>query len=284
VTEGPDPGEYDERRHRAEFERLLSDSRERGWDAAYDDALHRDLDALGRDETALYGSVAAGLLLWITSHWSDAAALQSAHELMYGSNVDDPRRKQVLDLTHRIATGTITWTELARVEKKGLIRREVPKLPPPPADAIPLGEALTTLTTMLGDAGVDDERPDPRGVWNCFAAFAGRPVAGTPLIVENDMCLFEWGIHDFGEGRSFEWDLTRQFVLNDGDGDYDHMEQLSVTLSFDPEDADLVSVGAGNLWSGNDLDEWRSDVERLDAFRAVDGKAPRRYRLSHSEV
>ena len=63
MAEGPDAGTYDEERLRSELERLATDSRKRGWDAAYLDALQRDLAA--HPETG-YGNLSGLLLMWIT--------------------------------------------------------------------------------------------------------------------------------------------------------------------------------------------------------------------------
>ncbi len=62
------------------------------------------------------------------------------------------------------------------------------------------------------------------------------------------------------------------------------MEQLSLTLLFDPDDPDLGNLGSGDLWSGADLDNWVRDVEKLDAHRVVKMKTPRGLRLQHSDV
>jgi hypothetical protein len=284
VAEGPKAGEYDEARLSSELERLLSESRERGWDAAYLDALQRDLDALRHDppETA-YGNLAAGLLMWVTSQWVDAEAFDAAQALLYGGD-EDPRREKVFDLIRRIAAGSVSWEEFARIEKKGLIRRERPKPPSPPDDAIALRDALPVLRTMLSEASVDAERPDPRQAWIGFSAFAARPVTAAPLYVENDMCLFQWGVYDWGNGANFECDFTRQFVLHDADGDYDHMEQLSLTLLYSADDPDLVTLAPGDLWSGGDLGRWTNDVEGLAAFTAISAKPADSLRLEHSEV
>ena len=61
-------GTYDEERLRSKLERLVArDSRKRGWDAAYLDALQRDLAA--HPETG-YGNLSGLLLMSITSNWA----------------------------------------------------------------------------------------------------------------------------------------------------------------------------------------------------------------------
>ena len=266
----------------------MSDSRERGWDAAYLDALQRDLAA--HPETG-YGNLSGLLLMWITSNWADAESFEAAQALL--DRDDDPRRQQVLDVIHGLAAGKVTWSQFAQITKR-LIRRERKEPPLPPDDAIPLADALA-LQTMLAQAGVDAERPDPRKAWSTFSGFAARPVSAAPLSVESDICLFQWGIHDSEEGANVECSFTRQFVLHDADGDYDHMEQLSLSLLFNADDPDLASLvngadpdpaslQAGQLWSESDLHRWTQDVEDLAVFRAVTAQSPNSLRLEHSDV
>ena len=123
----------------------------------------------------------------------------------------------MLDVIHGLAAGKVTWSQFAQITKKGLIRRERKEPPLPPDDAIPLADALQALRTMLAQAGVDAERPDPRKAWSTFSGFAARPVSAAPLSVESDICLFRWGIHDSEEGPNVECSFTRQFVLHDAD-------------------------------------------------------------------
>src|SRR3954451_10283739 len=92
------------------------------------------------------------------------------------------------------------------------------------------------------------------------------------------------GAYDSAAGERFHWNLTRQFVLNDRDGEYDHMEQLSLTLFFDSDDPDLVGLGSGDVWSGGGLDSWLEEVVDLQAFRAVRERSPRGLRVEQYEV
>jgi hypothetical protein len=242
-------------------------------------ALYRAyVDADRADER--YGNLAGLILYWITGGRGDPASLDTADQILNGSS-DDPRRAKVNDIVHRLAAGEITWDEFAKTTKKGLIAKPPPHVPEPPPDSIPLATAKEALEGLLNlDGGVPS-----LAAWQGFVDFAHRSVAATaPLHVENDMCLVQWGVYDWGEGRHFECDFTRQFVLHDGDGDYDHMEQLSLTLLFNAEDLDLVALGSGELWSGDDLDSWFREVEGLDLLRVVSSKATLGFRLDHTEV
>ena len=98
------------------------------------------------------------------------------------------------------------------------------------------------------------------------------------------MCLFQWGSYDWGDGKNLECDFTRQFVLYDVDGDYDHMEQLSLTLLFDPDDSELAGLGSGELWSGDDFHAWAQDVAGHAVLAVLREKSTPRRRLVHSNV
>ncbi|OFA08440.1 hypothetical protein [Duganella phyllosphaerae] len=74
--------------------------------------------------------------------------------------------------------------------------------------------------------------------------YASTSIEGCPKDAEQDMLLFEWG-------GPYSWDpcvslsLTRQFSLNDEDGDYDRMQQLHMHCRYD---ANHVALVAGNHW------------------------------------
>jgi hypothetical protein len=55
--------------------------------------------------------------------------------------------------------------------------------------------------------------------------------ADCPLDERGDMLLFQWGVHDFGEGNTFHYDITRQFILSGSQSD-EGMSQLSLTVHF----------------------------------------------------
>ena len=67
------------------------------------------------------------------------------------------------------------------------------------------------------------------------------------------------------------------------DGSYDHMEQLHVTFQYDPDPA-LEQVGAGFLWSGDDLSGWATEVEAAEPFGLLRARAPIQVRVDHHEL
>jgi hypothetical protein len=77
----------------------------------------------------------------------------------------------------------------------------------------------------------------------------------------------------------------RQFVLYDLDGDYDHMEQLHLTLSIDGADPELAALGSATVWSGPgpEVEDWVQEVESLDAFATIVRRDAARAAVLHHE-
>ncbi len=91
------------------------------------------------------------------------------------------------------------------------------------------------------------------------------------LANDGDMLLYQWGTYDWGEGKSFEFDLTRQFIVDDGTED-DDVWQLSLTFKFLPTN-DLVSKDTGNRWCNNpdpaSINEFETFIRNSAAYEAA---------------
>jgi hypothetical protein len=127
---------------------------------------------------------------------------------------------------------------------------------------------------MLVGAELDLNRLDPMGAWAVFKAFAAETVEGVGPDPDDDMCLFEYGVYDWGDGKGlrFDWSLCRQFTMY-ADGEYDHMEQLRCDLYFEvtPE---LEPLQGDGTWSGGDLAGWAAEVEAQAGFGGVRDLTP----------
>jgi hypothetical protein len=88
---------------------------------------------------------------------------------------------------------------------------------------------------------------------------------------DGDMLLFQWGTYDWGQGRHFELDITRQFIRDSSDDDDDDIWQLSLTFLFTPNE-----LKAGNRWcrTPDELEEFAQFVRSHAAF-AVAAEATR---------
>ena len=93
---------------------------------------------------------------------------------------------------------------------------------------------------------------------------------GCDLPPERDMLLYQWGTPDWGQGRYFEIDLTRQFVSAGDDPDDDTMSQLHLTFSYDPTPV-FNDLKSGNHWceAPSGVAEFSSFILSSPAFMAT---------------
>jgi hypothetical protein len=69
-------------------------------------------------------------------------------------------------------------------------------------------------------------------------------IDGCPKSSDGDMLLFEWG-GPYSWDESVSVSLTRQFSVNDENGDDDRMQQLHMHCRYD---ATKVALASGNEW------------------------------------
>ncbi|WP_397472050.1 hypothetical protein [Rheinheimera sp.] len=82
---------------------------------------------------------------------------------------------------------------------------------------------------------------------------------------DDDMLLFQWGTFDWGEGKFFELDLTRQLTDKEANGD---VVQLCCTLKFQSNSA-TDYLGEGNFWCNdkNNSGRFLANVVAHTAFQ-----------------
>ena len=107
--------------------------------------------------------------------------------------------------------------------------------------------------------------------------------AGCPLDEDGDMVLFQWGVHDFGEGETYRYDITRQFILAGSDGD-DGMSQLSLTVHYPV--TDTLRALKGSRWCPSPMkaDELEQFIGSHEATKVVSLLAPLRTTLDWSPI
>ena len=99
------------------------------------------------------------------------------------------------------------------------------------------------------------------------------PVEGMSRDDDSDGLLVQTGVYDWhdGSGPRFNFSFVRQYIFEDEDGEYDHMEQLELLLTFEPT-AELASLPREELWSfEKSLDQFFAEVEALPSYRGVIG-------------
>ena len=135
------------------------------------------------------------------------------------------------------------------------------------------GTPMTGLTPALGVRLMLDFYRDVRA-------------DGCELDEDGDMLLFQWGTYDFGEGRSFQFDITRQFILAlpEDEDDDSAMSQLSFTFHFTPS-AQFDAL-KGNRWCStpDDLKDFETFITDGDVYRAVATARPEKVTLDYGGV
>jgi hypothetical protein len=101
---------------------------------------------------------------------------------------------------------------------------------------------------------------------------------------DGDMLLFQWGTYDWGEGRHFELDLTRQFI-EQGLEDDNAISQLSLTYKFEAT-PEREALGEGNRWCHElaDLASFRAFVLASPPYAALADSPPVSVEVDHSFV
>lgn len=136
-------------------------------------------------------------------------------------------------------------------------------------------EAKQRLEDMLAEPPepVRDAEQPARGLLEAFERFAQIPVVdAAPADEDGDGVLAQFGTADFGTGREFQVDLTRQFIEPGEDGT---MWQLSCALTWPPT-PETDALGSGELWSfGLEPDDFFGQVRDLAGWAwAMDAPPP----------
>jgi hypothetical protein len=101
--------------------------------------------------------------------------------------------------------------------------------------------------------------------------------------LQSDMLLFQWGAYDWGQGRNFEFDMTRQFIRRVEDTSL--ISQLSLKASYPPA-AHLTTMEQGNRWckSPKEVPEFGEFIRSSAAYRAVAFMRPKSVAATWSPV
>jgi len=112
-----------------------------------------------------------------------------------------------------------------------------------------------------------------------------RPVNSLPMESDGDMLLYQWGTYDWGKGKYFNLNLTRQFILDGYEEDDDAMFQLGLTFLYEPSHV-LDALKSGNRWchSPEELPEFQQFVLGSEAYRVAVGLTPVKVELRYENV
>ncbi len=117
----------------------------------------------------------------------------------------------------------------------------------PEAPSFPADQSKKALLDFLARQGVDlDSAPLPVLIEAMLRFYEQvRPVGLDPTR-DADMLLFEWGVYDWGQGETFNFGVTRQFIEAE-ERDDDAISQLHLTIHLPPT-AEAKQLPAGNYW------------------------------------
>jgi hypothetical protein len=79
---------------------------------------------------------------------------------------------------------------------------------------------------------------------------------------DGDMLLFQYGTYDWGNGKFFEFNITRQFIKVNEDEPY----QLSMTLFFEQ-----IECKSYNSWSNDfdNLEKWIENIKETEGYKLI---------------
>ena len=86
--------------------------------------------------------------------------------------------------------------------------------------------------TLHGNGQTLSDLTVDRGVAIMLAFYRDQRASDCSIDSDGDMLLFQFGTHDWGDGESFEFDLTRQFIIDGDDDAGENIFQLSLTFQI----------------------------------------------------
>lgn len=143
-------------------------------------------------------------------------------------------------------------------------------------------DAPDALRSYLRGEGLDLDRSADADLVLCVVAWYEGQRATDAMALEDDgdMLLFQWGTYDWGEGPSFEYDMTRQFVAGPDEIDDHYIWQLSLTRHYGATAAALA-LGSGNRWCSTpvEAEDFRKHIIASPATAYVGNLKPIRTEL-----
>ena len=142
--------------------------------------------------------------------------------------------------------------------------------------------ALQEFGKVLASQGKEVEALTPSSGIAAFVSFyRDERVEGCSLEADEDMLLYQWGTHDWGEGEWFELNITRQLTYSDGEDN--EIWQLSLTFKFHPTNA-LQGFDDGNKWCFDlqQVAEFETYINQSAAYQTFSQNRPDAVELNYS--
>lgn len=142
-------------------------------------------------------------------------------------------------------------------------------------------DALTEFNAFIETKGESIGQLSPSEATKLMIDFYSTVRADNCEIeADGDMLLFQWGIYDWGSGKKFEYNITRQFIFpaksedDDEECEEDTIWQLSLTLKFQP--LDKFEGLKGNQWcaSPDEVPEFGKFIESHESTKLATEERP----------
>jgi len=125
-----------------------------------------------------------------------------------------------------------------------------------------------------------------QGIKLMFDFYRDLRADGCELDGDGDMLLIQWGTYSGSEdSKTFQFDITRQFIETEDDEDQGAMSQLSFTFHFIPSPETEV-LKSENRWCSNpgDLVDFEAFIIGNPAYKLVAEAKPAKVTLDFSLV
>lgn len=139
-------------------------------------------------------------------------------------------------------------------------------------------ESVQAFQDFAAAKGIDLNVSTPREGIELMLEFRAAVACA---VCSDDMLLYQWGSYDWGAGKHFELNITRQFIEAELEDD-DAISQLSVTYKYKPS-PELERLGASNCWEDG-RSEFRQFILASASFMTVADVQPDQIDLTHFYV
>lgn len=109
--------------------------------------------------------------------------------------------------------------------------------------------------------------------------YLSKRVYNTKMEANGDMLLYQWGTYDWGKGKFFQVDITRQIIVPDS------MHQMSTTVYFESNGV-TDKIGSGNKWCEDleDVESFKQFIDDHQITKKLEGQIQLKSSVVYSPV
>jgi hypothetical protein len=174
----------------------------------------------------------------------------------------------------------------ATVKATGTTRTSETTAPARFGSVVAIADLEAAFRQLVNDHGLRVQDIDAASALDLMTEFFDTTdVTGLAPDAPGDMLLFQTGTYDWGQGPSFQYDLTRQLIAAEppDQGD-DAFWQLSLTLHYEPT-SETAALASETLWAEPaELTSFVNHVASSDAYAYARDAVPIRVEIHYSQV